>query len=197
MGQTGWWSACWRLNEPWSRLGVRHLRSDFQREYLCSCLSCEDTGVALCLGRMEDGAWQGGHCPTPAQELPLGQKMERWEHWRPSGCSELRDRKEFGSVESGRPHITASICPLLWKVTYLGFGVTEAKWIQSPPHSKLSPFLRLITGCPWHRAGPITRSFSRCCWSIHRVPGSVWAQSRANEVLALLRPHGGRTWIRK
>lgn len=108
----------------------------------------------------------------------------------------LRQR-EFGSLELGRPPITTSICLLLWRVTYLGFGVPGVEWIQSPPHSKLSPFLMLIMGCAWHRVGPLARSSSRRCWSSCSVPGGVWSQSRADEVLALLRPRGGRAWIRK
>lgn len=46
--------------------------------------------------------------------------------------------------------------------------------------------MRLITGCVWHREGPFTHSFGRCCWIMCCVPGIVQAQSRAEQVLALL-----------
>lgn len=133
----------------------------------------------------------GGEDPAPApRRRDFGLEEGELGALASSRAQQSLTRREFGSLESGRPPITTYIRPLLRKVTYLGFGVPGAEWIQSPPHSKLSPFLMLIMGCAWHRAGPLTRSSSRCCWSSCSVPGGVGAQSRADEVLPSSGPVG-------
>ena len=102
-------------------------------------------------GESGAGLGPGGKRQGASVLQPLGRKMESWEYRRPAGASSLRDRRVFGSMGSGRPHMLHH--PLRREVTCLGFGAPGAGRVQAPPHSKPSPFFCKmgVRRCPSHR----------------------------------------------